>query len=58
MELDIEILFIGELLLISESRTLDFLNSDLFVDGGNKENRQTQDLWNCEPVSDICVWQY
>ena len=43
MELDIEILFFGELLLISESRTLDFLNSDLFVDGRNKENRQTQD---------------
>ena len=39
MELDIEILFIGELLLISESRTLDFLNSDLFVDGRNKEKR-------------------
>ena len=36
MELDIEILFIGELLLISESRTLDFSNSDLFVDGRNK----------------------
>ena len=43
MELDIEILFIGELLLINESRTLDFSNSDLFVDGRNKENRQTQD---------------
>ena len=43
VELDIEILFIGELLLISESRTLDFSNSDLFVDGRNKENRQTQD---------------
>ena len=39
MELDIEILFIDELLVISESRTLDFfLNSDLFVDGRNKEN--------------------
>ena len=36
MELDIEILFIGELLLISESRTLDFSNSDLFMDGRNK----------------------
>ena len=56
--IDIEILFIGELLLISESRTLDFSNGDLFVDGRNKENRQTQDEWNCEPVSDICVWQY
>ena len=39
MELDIEILFIGELLLISESRTLDFSKSDLFVDGRNKEKR-------------------
>ena len=58
MELDIEILFIDELLVISEGRTLDFSNSDLFVDGRNKENRQTQDLRNCEPVSDICVWQY
>ena len=38
MELDIEILFIDELLVISESRTLDFSNSDLFVDGRNKEN--------------------
>ena len=43
MELDIEILFIGELLVISDSRTLDFSNSDLFVDGRNKEKRQTQD---------------
>ena len=42
MELDIEILFIGELLLISESRTLDFSNSDLFVDGRNKENRASK----------------
>ena len=33
MELDIEILFFDELLVISESRTLDFSNSDLFVDG-------------------------
>ena len=38
MELDIEILFIDELLVISESRTLDFSNSDLFVDGRNQEN--------------------
>ena len=42
MELDIEILFIGELLLISESRTLHFFNSDLFVDGRNKENRASK----------------
>ena len=34
-----KILFIDELLVISEKRTLDFLNSDLFVDGRNKENR-------------------
>ena len=39
MELDIGILFIDELLVISESRTLDFSNSDLFMDGRNKENR-------------------
>ena len=39
MELDIEILFIDELLVISESRTLDFLKSDLFVDGRNQENK-------------------
>ena len=38
MELDIEILFIDELLVISESRTLDFSNSDLFVDGRKQEN--------------------
>ena len=38
MELEIEILFIDELLVISESRTLDFSKSDLFVDGRNKEN--------------------
>ena len=38
MELEIEILFIDELLVISESRTLDFSHSDLFVDGRNKEN--------------------
>ena len=43
MELDIKILFIDELLVISDSRTLDFSNSDLFVDGRNIENRQTQD---------------
>ena len=43
MELDIGILFIDELLVISESRKLHFSNSDLFVDGRNKENRQTQD---------------
>ena len=42
MELDIEILFIGELLLISESRTLDFSNSDLFLDGRNRENRASK----------------
>ena len=39
MELDIGILFIGELLLISENRTLHSLDSDLFVDGRNKERR-------------------
>ena len=39
MELDIGILFIDELLVISESGTLDFLNNDIFVDGRNKENK-------------------
>ena len=36
---NIEILFIDELLVISESRTLYFSNSGIFVDGSNKENR-------------------
>ena len=39
MELDIGILFIDELLVISEKRTLHFSNSGIFVDGRNKENR-------------------
>ena len=34
-----ENLFIGELLLISESRTLHSSDSDIFVDGRNKERR-------------------
>ena len=42
MELDIEILFIDELLVIGEGRTLDFSNSDLFVDGRKKENRASK----------------
>ena len=42
VELDIGILFIDELLVISESRTLHFLNSDLFVDGRKKENRASK----------------
>ena len=37
--MDIGILFIGELLLISENRALHSLDSDLFVDGRNKERR-------------------
>ena len=36
---NIEILFIDELLVISENRTLHFLNSGIFVDGRNKEER-------------------
>ena len=36
---NIENLFIGELLLISDKRTLHFLDSDIFMDGRNKENR-------------------
>ena len=43
MELDIGILFIDELLVICD-RTLHFSDSDLFVDGRNKEkSKQTQD---------------
>ena len=38
-EFNIENLFIGELLLISENRTLHFSDSDLFMDGRKKENR-------------------
>ena len=34
-----EYLFISELLVTSENRTLHFLDSDIFVDGRNKENR-------------------
>ena len=42
MELDIGILFIDELLVISDSRKLHFSNSDLFVDGRKKENRASK----------------
>ena len=38
-ESNFENLFIGELLVISENRTLHFLDSDIFVDGRNKERR-------------------
>ena len=38
-EFDFGILFIGELLVTSEYGTLHFLDSDIFVDGRNKENR-------------------
>ena len=31
-------LFIGELFIISEDRTLHFMNSGIFVDGRNQEN--------------------
>ena len=39
VEFDIRNQFIGELFVASESRTLRFLDSDLFMDGRNKENR-------------------
>ena len=39
VELDIGILFIDELLVISENRTLHFSDSGIFVDGRNKERR-------------------
>ena len=35
-------MFIDELFVISESRTLNFSNSDLVVDGRNKENRASK----------------
>ena len=38
-EFDIRILFIGELLITIEYRTVHFLDSDIFVDGRNKEKR-------------------
>ena len=38
-EFDFGILFIGELLVTSEYGTLHFLDSDIFVDGRNKEKR-------------------
>ena len=39
MEFDIGNLFIGELFITSENRTLHFSKSAIFVDGRNKENR-------------------
>ena len=42
MEFDIRNLFIGELFITSESRTLHFLNSGIFMDGRNKENRASK----------------
>ena len=39
MEFDIGNLFICELFITSESKTLDFLNSGIFVDGRNREKR-------------------
>ena len=39
MEFDIGNQFIGELFITSESKKLDLSNSDLFVDGRNKEKR-------------------
>ena len=39
MEFDIGNQFIGELFIASESKTLDFSNSGIFVDGRNKEKR-------------------
>ena len=39
VEFDIGNLFIFELFITSESNTLDFSNSGIFVDGRNKEKR-------------------
>ena len=38
MDFELKILLIDELLVISESTTLHFSESDIFVDGRNKEN--------------------
>ena len=42
MDFELKILFIDELLVISENRTLHFSASDIFVDGRNKENRASK----------------
>ena len=39
VEFDIGNLFIGELFITSGNRTLHFSDSDIFVDGRNKEKR-------------------
>ena len=39
MKFDIGNRFIGELFITSESKTLDFLNSGIFMDGRNEEKR-------------------
>ena len=39
MEFDIGNLFIGELFITSGNRTLYFSDSDIFMDGRNKEKR-------------------
>ena len=42
MDFDIGNLFISELFITSEDRTLHFSDSDVFVDGRNKENRASK----------------
>ena len=42
MDFELKILFIDELLVISENRTLHFSDSDIFVAGRNKENRASK----------------
>ena len=39
LEYHIGIMFIGELLVTTENRTLHFLDSDIFVDGRTEEKR-------------------
>ena len=46
VKFDIGNLFIGELFITSESKTLDFSNSGIFVDGRNKEKR----IGNCHTI--------
>ena len=42
MDFELKILFIDELLVIGENRTLHFSDSDIFLDGRNKENRASK----------------
>ena len=58
MELDIEILFIGELLLISESRTLDFFRTVTYSWMGGIRRIGKLKINGIVSQSVIYVWQY